>query len=184
MSKVELRLSEKVVAEVVSLSRVFLGKNNSLGIRIASKAVSVKVRTADGEVQKQAMTPIALYTFENGEVEIHSMYAEEMKTYPGKETIVTVCASDFFTAVGGFANISGGVTLEVDEEQQVVWLFSQGGGIRLRVSMRQPMQFSKAKLENCVELTVDGEKFRRAVNALSGKHWIVLRRQEVDAVWW
>lgn len=168
MSKVELRLSEKVVAEVVSLSRVFLGKNNSLGIRIASKAVSVKVRTADGEVQKQAMTPIALYTFEEGEVEIHSMYAEEMKTYPGKETIVTVCASDFFTAVGGFANISGGVTLEVDEEQQVVWLFSQGGGIRLRVSMRQPMQFSKAKTDNCVELTVDGEKFRRAVNALNG----------------
>ena len=106
MSKVELRLSEKVVAEVVSLSRVFLGKNNSLGIRIASKAVSVKVRTADGEVQKQAMTPIALYTFENGEVEI-----------PREQVIGT--ASDLF-GDKVYADVEEQLTAAVEEIQRNV----------------------------------------------------------------
>lgn len=162
-----LRLSEKVVAEVMSVARVFTGKDNSLGIRIASKAVSVKVKNADGEVEKKAMTPIALFSFENGEVEIRNLFAEQMDVYPEKDQTVAIAASDFFTAIGAFTNIEGGVNLEIDDEKQIT-LCSQNGGIRLIVAIRQPLKFSKAKPENFVELTVDGDQFRRACGAVSG----------------
>lgn len=82
-------------AGLISISRVFIGKDNSLGSQIASKTVGVKVKTVEEKIEKKMVTPMAVYIFDAGEVEIRKIFVEELKSYPETNKTVTISASDF-----------------------------------------------------------------------------------------
>ena len=81
MSNLSLVISEEVVAEVTALSRVFIGKDNKLGIRISRKPMPVKRQQEDGSVKEEEVTVVALFTFDGGEVVIRNIYAEKPDQY-------------------------------------------------------------------------------------------------------
>lgn len=168
MIKRTLVFNENCVTEMAALSRIYIGKDNSLGIRIAPQAKEFNVINEDGEKVIRKFTPVALYTFQDGEVEIRNVFAEELEQYPETGEEVSVSSKDFFTAVSAFANIAGGVSMEIDQELKVLWMVSLDGGVRLRVAIRQPLAFSKARATDGVRLRVGGEEFRRAVGSVSG----------------
>lgn len=86
----ELVINEEVVAEVTAISRVFIGKDNKLGIRINKKPMPVKRQQEDGSLKEEEVTVVALFTFEGGEVVIRNIYAEKMDNYPEEDRVVTV----------------------------------------------------------------------------------------------
>ena len=168
MSNLSLVISEEVVAEVTALSRVFIGKDNKLGIRISRKPMPVKRQQEDGSVKEEEVTVVALFTFDGGEVVIRNIYAEKMDDYPEEDKVVTILASSFFNNLSVFGKVAGGASLEIDDQNKIVWFCSKDGGLRLKAAIQEQMIFSKAKPESYIDLMVNGEKLRRVCSALSG----------------
>ena len=168
MSNLSLVISEEVVAEVTALSRVFIGKDNKLGIRISRKPMPVKRQQEDGSVKEEEVTVVALFTFDGGEVVIRNIYAEKMDDYPEEDKVVTILASSFFNNLSVFGKVAGGASLEIDDQNKIVWFCSKDGGLRLKAAIQEQMIFSKAKPESYIDIMVNGEKLRRVCSAFSG----------------
>lgn len=168
MKNLELVINEEVVSEVTAISRVFIGKDNKLGLRIGKKPVMVKRQQEDGSVKEEEVTVVALFTFDGGEVVIRNIYAEKMDDYHEEDRVVTILASSFFNNLSVFGRVAGGASLEVDDQNKVVWFCSKDGGLRLKAAIQEPMLFSKAKPENYIDIMVSGDALRRACGAVSG----------------
>lgn len=168
MKNLELVINEEVVSEVTAISRVFIGKDNKLGLRIGKKPVMVKRQQEDGSVKEEEVTVVALFTFDGGEVVIRNIYAEKMDDYPEEDRVVTILASSFFNNLSVFGRVAGGASLEVDDQNKVVWFCSKDGGLRLKAAIQEPMLFSKAKPENYIDIMVSGDALRKACGAVSG----------------
>ena len=168
MKNLELVINEEVVSEVTAISRVFIGKDNKLVLRIGKKPVMVKRQQEDGSVKEEEVTVVALFTFDGGEVVIRNIYAEKMDDYPEEDRVVTILASSFFNNLSVFGRVAGGASLEVDDQNKVVWFCSKDGGLRLKAAIQEPMLFSKAKPENYIDIMVSGDALRKACGAVSG----------------